>query len=371
MPGTSPAQSPVQAQPSEKRAEEWAVVRLGAIGDVVLSTGVLNYWKQKFGLNFTVFTKKGLADIFKNHPAVKEVVELDLSGLGFMDTLKLFSGLSRMHKGKGLIDLHGNLRTRWLSAVWQGPVRHYPKFALERRLFLRVKNLLPQDKIWGKLWQAMADSTVTQRYASTLEDAPVSASLLKPVMFMEDAELKEAAQLLRRALGLAPENGNEEMDGLPGIVALHPYASHGPKSWPTEHWHTLTKLLDAAKIPWVGVGRAARPFFGTANDLTNRTSLRQTAALLKQCALLVTPDSGPMHLARAVSTKIIALYGPTVREWGFYPEPDEGTILELNLPCRPCSLHGKKACTFPQSENCLFRITPETVLENITQLLNL
>lgn len=354
--------------------EEWAVIRLGAIGDVVLSTGVLNYWGEKFGLRFTVFTKKGLGDIFQNHPAVKEVVELDLSGLGFMDTMKLFSELSRRHKGKGLLDLHGNLRTRWLSSVWQGPVRRYPKFALERRIFLRVKNILPESK----LWQALSNSTVPQRYASTLEDAAVPASLLKPVMFLEESEISEALTLLRQTISAVEATDaihTESLAGimsppsLPRIVALHPYASHSPKSWPTEHWHALTKLLDAARIPWVCLGRAPQPFFGTANDLSNRTTLRQTTALLKLCSLLVTPDSGPMHLARAANTQILALFGPTVREWGFYPEPDEGRVLESRLPCRPCSLHGKKACPLPKTDNCLFQITPEDVLKNITEML--
>lgn len=356
------------------------------MGDAALSTGVLNYWGSQLGLRFTVLTKKGLGDIFKNHPAVTKVVELDLNGLSLMATMRLFTRLSREYKGKGLVDLHGNLRTRWLSSLWQGPVRRYPKFGLERRIFLRAKNL-PSG---SGFWRGLSNTTVPQRYALALESTPVPASLLKPVMFLERSELDEAAGLLSQALGLEPAGDFSEpvQPDKPGrsgqtdrakslprtvpwrpVVALHPYASHQPKAWPGKHWQALAALLDAAGIPWICLGRAPEPFFGTPNDLSNRTTLRQSAALLRFCSLLVTADSGPMHLARAVNTRLLALSGPTVREWGFYPEPDEGRVLELNLPCRPCSLHGKKKCPLPEAENCLFRITPATVFQNIEELL--
>lgn len=76
-------------------------------------------------------------------------------------------------------------------------------------------------------------------------------------------------------------------------------------------------------------------------DFTNRTDLRQLIALLAQADALVTGDSGPMHLASGVSTPVVALFGPTCREWGFFPTGENDRVLQAPLACRPCSLHGQ------------------------------
>jgi ADP-heptose:LPS heptosyltransferase len=68
-----------------------------------------------------------------------------------------------------------------------------------------------------------------------------------------------------------------------------------------------------------------------------------------------------MHLASAVDLPVLALFGPTTREWGFYPAGERDKVLELNLPCRPCSLHGARG----NAKDCLCMrgIRPEEVFE--------
>ena len=73
-----------------------------------------------------------------------------------------------------------------------------------------------------------------------------------------------------------------------------------------------------------------------------------------------------MHLASAGRTPVVALFGPTGPEWGFYPEGPLDVVLETDLPCRPCSLHGTATCK--NTQRCLRDIMPETVL---TAALNL
>ena len=152
------------------------------------------------------------------------------------------------------------------------------------------------------------------------------------------------------------------------LVALHPYSTHPDKAWLPERWQALAEQLDAAGIGWFVVGRGAKILeAGRGIDFTGRTSLRETCALLAAAATLVTGDSGPMHLAGAVGTPVGALFGPTTREWGFYPEGARDAIVESAQNCRPCSLHGSKRCD--RQGACMADIMPEAVLESVRRLL--
>lgn len=336
-------------------AQEYVIVRLSAIGDVSLCTGFVKYWHEHNNAMFTVITKKGFGCLFANHPGVKEVIELDLKELPFFKMLAKFSELAKKYKNIPLLDLHGNLRTKILAALWQAPVKRYAKLAFKRRCFLYLKDKCPSCL-------AMDNNSVAQRYALSLSASVIPAQLLEPKVYLTAAESARGRQLLASTL--------PEAQAISKIVALHPYASHEPKAWPKEHWLKLAELLDAAKISWLCIGQNQNKFFNTSNDLTNASDLRQTLAILEACAVLVTPDSGPMHLARAVKTPVVALFGPTVKEWGFYPNKNEGVVLETPLPCRPCSLHGKKKCQLPANENCLLQISPEKVFASIVELLS-
>ena len=121
---------------------EWVVIRLSALGDVALTTGVLEYWHRTRGWTFTVITREAFAPVLERHPAVRSIVGLAKEDLRFPRQLGVFRDLAEAHAGQGLLDLHGTLRTRLLSLLWKGPVKRYRKLGLERRLFLRSKGRL-------------------------------------------------------------------------------------------------------------------------------------------------------------------------------------------------------------------------------------
>ena len=318
------------------------MIRLSALGDALLTTGVLEYWRQTRHMTFTVITKSALASLFQYHPAVSQVLPLQAEDLTPARLAMLARSLSTNHAG--LIDLHGNLRSRILSASWRGPVRHYTKFGLERRLFL-----LSHGRFFA---HRLSSLNVPQRYALALEDQAPDRTLLLPRLFLDDMERTRAKETLA---GFSRP-----------LVMLHPYATHRNKMWPESHWHTLIQLLVAEGVTPVVIGRQSGPLphFVTDGDFTNQTSLRETAALLEQADLLVTGDSGPMHLAGSVGTPVIALFGPTTEAWGFAPAGAQDTVLQLShLSCRPCSLHGQRPC--PRDVACMRDITPKTVFNAI------
>jgi ADP-heptose:LPS heptosyltransferase len=322
----------------------WLVVRLSALGDVVLTTGVLLWLHRTRGWRFVVLTRPQWAPVFRNHPAVDRVTTVDQRDLRPAALPGLVRGLAASLPGAGLLDLHGTLRSRLLGLLWPGPVRRYPKFSLERRLFLRTGGRLFRHRLRA--------CNVTQRYALAVEAAPPPRAELLPRILLDDAERARGMDLLCE-VGLAPEGVPDgASDGAPdgasgcasspvrSLVALHPYSTHPDKAWLAEAWRDLAGRLSAAGHAWFVVGRSGgkggagggesgplsglsdlsglvgqvRASGGAAADFTDRTDLRETCALLAAADVLVTGDSGPMHLAAGVDTPVVALFGPTTRE---------------------------------------------------------
>lgn len=332
--------------------QHWVVFRLSALGDIVLATGPLAFLHARRAWRFTVVTKEAFTPVFENNPAVDGVCPASPELLRMPRMKGWFSELAERYAGCGLLDLHGTMRSRFLSLLWKGPVLRYPKYSLARRAFLLSGGRLFREQLVA--------ANVPQRYLAAVEASPVNAEELLPRLYLTEAEKTWGKSFLANLFG------DDVLKKPVGCVALHPFAAHAYKAWPREHFTALCAALDERGVPWFVTGRG-EPFFpGDKRDLTNATSLRQSAALLAASSVLVSGDSGPMHLAGAVGTPVVALFGPTTREWGFFPFGPRDVVLEKPLACRPCSLHGKKGC--PDKGECLARIRPEEVLAALDKI---
>ncbi|MDR2075819.1 MAG: glycosyltransferase family 9 protein [Desulfovibrio sp.] len=332
--------------------DHWLAVRTGHLGDVVLTTGVLAWLGETRGWTFDVLTSPPFEELFAGHPHVRRVLALD-SRQGIARLFRICGDLASERRGWGLLDLHGSLRARILASRWRGPVARYRKMALTRRFFL-LGNRFPGLSPLRGLSRSLTGLSVPQRYAlAVCPAAPPSPRLLLPRVFPAPAELQAA----RERLGAIFRRSGQPP------VALHPQAAHPLKAWPPRHYAALVQALDQRGIPWICLGQGTALFPDRAEDLTGRTSLRETCALLSLCRCLISGDSGPLHLAAAVGAPVVGLFGPTTREWGFYPAGERDKVLELPLPCRPCSLHGQNSC--PRSGECLAGIAPAQVLREV------
>jgi hypothetical protein len=105
-------------------------------------------------------------------------------------------------------------------------------------------------------------------------------------------------------------------------------------------------------------------------NLISRTNLSDLKAIIGQMRLLVTNDSGPMHLAAGLGIPVVAIFGATTKELGFFPYGDGHEVVEAELACRPCGLHGAKSC--PESHFlCMRLITVEEVFAACQRVLRL
>ncbi len=322
--------------------DRWAVFRASALGDVVLATGVLAHWNRTRDARFTFITRSSLAPVLQNHPAVDEIIAIGQEDLYGQSWWRASRRIAADCAGMGLIDLHQTLRSLALTLRWEGPVRRSAKHGITRRLYHRFPHL-------EFLERRLLTTNVPQRYALALDAAAPPREELRPVIHLTEEEWTEAVQHLRHIGVTRP------------FVALHPFATHPDKAWPMGYWLSLIPLIERQGLDWVILGKNPDHLeaLDDPRNLTGRTSLRQTCALLSQARALVTGDSGPMHLATAVGTPVVALFGPTGQAWGFYPSGPFDTVIEKRLPCRPCSLHGTSSCKL--GRECLTSIEPDEV----------
>jgi heptosyltransferase-2 len=163
---------------------------------------------------------------------------------------------------------------------------------------------------------------------------------------------------------------DQVLDGAPAdepLIALAPGSVWATKRWP--YFADLARRLhNVARVVVVGA-EADRPLAqeivvatnGNAIDATGRLSLLASADLIGRTSLLVTNDSAPLHLASAMNTPTIAVFGPTVPEFGFGPLADSSNVVgHEGLACRPCDRHGPQKCPLGHWR-CMREISSEQV----------
>jgi heptosyltransferase-2 len=109
---------------------------------------------------------------------------------------------------------------------------------------------------------------------------------------------------------------------------------------------------------------------GQAIDATGRLSLLASAELIGRSAVLVTNDSAPLHLASAMNTPTLAIFGPTVPDFGFGPLAERAAVAgNTSLDCRPCDRHGPQRCPLGHWR-CMREITPDLLAPLARDLLS-
>ena len=102
-------------------------------------------------------------------------------------------------------------------------------------------------------------------------------------------------------------------------------------------------------------------------NLVGKTNLRESFSIIKHAKALISNDSAPVHMAVAFNTPVVDIYGPTVKDFGFYPYRN-GIVVEVPLECRPCGLHGHNQCPI-KTHQCMKDITADMVLQAYKKLI--
>lgn len=323
------------------------VIRFGSLGDLCVLGWSLARLADTTAPNrprVTLVTKAVWADLAWKFRGVDRVVVPE--GGGAVAIMKVASAL-RHDPYDRVIDAHSVMRSHLLLGMMgRRPDAKLAKDTAARLAFIRFGRRSP------KLGLSMRD-----RFDG-----------LFPEIESGDSPPTEPP-----LIHLAPQTGPPVVETPLGLA---PGAQWGTKRWPDNKFNDLVKSFLETSFGRVRIfiGPREESWFADSPlaalgqfeptgrvEIVRGSTLLEVAASLAECRRLVTNDSGLLHLAEAVGTPVTALFGPTVREFGYFPQLRTSRVLETDLDCRPCSRNGKKACHRGDLA-CLDRIAVDDVL---------
>jgi heptosyltransferase-2 len=319
------------------------IIRLSSLGDILLATPFLRSLKKQFpSLEIDMIVREEYADTIKLNPHIRKQFNFSRNDEA---NKNLISNLS-IENYELVIDLQSNFRSKGIVKELKIKTEKFHKKSWEKFLLVNFK-----------INKLKTEPQIPIRYAATitnfkLDDKGIDLISNKPV--------------------------SELIIGKSNLIGFCPGARHFTKRWLTEYFINLGNLLSKKGYQIVLFGgetdrEICREIAGKipdAIDLSNDNDLLQIVSDMKQCLAVVCNDSGLMHVASATGTKVIAIFGSTVKEFGFTPYNCNNLILENNsLSCRPCSHIGKDHC--PKGHfKCMKEIKPDLVFQKVTSLIS-
>ncbi len=305
---------------------KYLIIRLSALGDLVLITPVVEYLSKRGSVD--ILTYSDFADIFKDDPRVSRVWKMKRKPK--LKDLKFISEILSQQGYSLVVDLQVKPITLLLTRLIKARTFAVNKYTLQRRLHVWFGMGINVGKIWENyLYQV----------ARFLRD---KVEVIKPKIYPPPTFIPFEL----------PEK----------YVVLSPEASTGLKRWKFENFVKVAEHLKSRNMEVVWIGKENYPEVSVGLDLRGKTDIPQMIEIIKNSLLIVGNDSAPMHIATALNIPCIAIMGPTTRSLGFMDESN--VIVEKELNCRPCSTNGGGRCWRGDRE-CM-NIPPDKVVKIIS-----
>lgn len=325
------------------------------LGDTVLSTPLIRALGKIFpDAKITFCVRPEHADLFRELDIINRVITYDKRNTAKgISGIFQFSSEVRSYNFDLVLNLHRSLRSGLVCALTGKPcVVGFSSAVLSSAFNKRVDRDL------------------------SLQEAERNLMLLSALC--EDFSLEEAKNL---GGGLSCHINRETLNkikqyyksvtGDKKVIGIAPGSVWKTKRWLPEYFAAAADALikqgrAIAVFGGPGDAEAVAAFFshfkGTAYDFSMKTSMEELPAFLASLDLLITNDSGPMHIAVAADVPCVAVFGPTVKTLGFFPYDNKSIVLEnKELSCRPCGKHGGDAC--PKKHfKCMKDVLPESVV---------
>jgi len=326
---------------------KFLIIRFSSIGDIVLTTPVVRCLKKQLPDSEIHFlTKQSFGTIVENSPYIDKVHLLDHSWETVVHEL-------RQENYDYIIDLHHNLRTLRLKKDLG--IRSFPfnKLNIQKWIYTNLK------------WNMMPAVHIVDRYLKTVESFAVK----------NDGEGLDY---------FIPPKDEVKQNDIPishhlGYIGLVIGAAHSTKKLPVEKLKELCSKIDHPIILLGGKedNENAKQIASVdpikVYNACGKFNLNESADLVKRSKLIITHDTGLMHIAAAFKKKIISVWGNTVPEFGMYPyygnAQTQNFQFEINgLRCRPCSKIGYAKC--PRGHfKCMKQISMDAIAETARQFL--
>lgn len=317
-----------------KGRDRIAILRLSALGDVVLASAAIDALAPHATL--CLVTGRHYTPLYERDSRLDRLVAFDRgNATAVRRALDAF-------QPTGLLDLQHTLKSRRLLRGVRA----------ERCVRVQKDSWRRRITAWGILRLRPAAPVALRFVAAASEIAGV------PLSARPRLEVPE------------PERGAETR------VGLCPGSAWANKRWPLDRFLALGEALlrkraNVTLSAFVGPGETdiadafAARFGGDTRVAVEAPTIGELPDRLARLAVLVTGDSGPLHVAEAVGTPVVALFGPTTEHFGFRPWRPESRVVERALPCRPCHVHGGNRCPLGHHA-CMRSIDVADVLDAVT-----
>ncbi|MBT3207024.1 MAG: glycosyltransferase family 9 protein [Bacteroidetes bacterium] len=318
---------------------KFLIIRFSSIGDIVLTTPVVRAIKNQVeGAEIHYFVKPQFKDVLAANPYIDEIVCLEKNLTEQLKSMKF------KHYDY-IIDLHKNIRSYSVKNTLKTIAFSFDKLNFEKWLIVNFKI----DKL--------AETHIVDRYIESLKVFDIKNDNKGLDYFI-------------------PEKDNVNLSSLPNefqknYIAFAIGANHSTKRLPTEK---IIEIIKKIGKPIILLGGPSE--FDTAEIILaesgkivyngcNEFNINQSASIVQQAKLVITHDTGIMHIAAAFRKTIISVWGNTIPKFGMYPyfPDDKSEIIEVeNLKCRPCSKIGFSRC--PKKHfKCMNEIDVDRIVE--------
>lgn len=335
------------------------VIQTAFLGDVILTLPLVQVIK-KFFVNSEVHmvTVPKAAGLLQNHPCIDRTVVFDKRGrdAGIGGLLRVAKVIRTNRYDLAFVP-HRSLRSALLALLGRIPIRVGFRNSVSRYLYTYV---VPYA----------ADSHEVERNLTLLSALGVDWEGKElPSLYPSEDDCRQVDRVLFELEIVRPSN----------LIAVAPGTVWNTKRWLPERFAELSKLLAQEQFEVVLIGgeqdaelcRSIAEMSGSSHvySTAGRLTLLQSAELISRCRAAVSNDSASMHLAVAMRTPVVAIFGATVPEFGFYPSGKHDVVVETRgLPCRPCSTHGGDKCPIKTFE-CMTNISHLRVFDSIREVL--
>jgi heptosyltransferase-2 len=333
------------------------IIRLSSIGDILLATPFIRQIRKKFpNAQIDFLIKKEFEILLTGNPNINNIITFDVE-LGIKELIRMRKNLIG-NDYQIVLDLHNNLRSIFIRVG----INTQNKNVIKKNKF--VQSLL----VFLKINKYKKISPIPLRYLKVgipfgVEDDGKGLELF----WEQDVNQFTDNNLQKHGIGL----GEEYFTAAPG-------AGFFTKKWPIEYYRELVgQLTKKYNSKFVVLGSDSEVNEGkelsnieNVIDLSGQLNLLQAAAVIAGSKALISNDSGLMHVATAVKVPVLAIFGSTVEEFGFFPFRSKSIVVEnKNINCRPCSHIGRKKC--PQNHfRCMKELNPELVSHKFDELMN-
>jgi heptosyltransferase-2 len=318
------------------------IIRLSSLGDILLTTPLIRSINNKYpNLQIDFILKEQYLEVLQFNPYLSRIFKYPA---GPQEKRQLFKTL-RKNKYDLVIDLQNNLRSFRLRWLLNAPAVKFNKKSLSKFLLVHFKYNRLQDA-----------GPIPGRYARALGNFRLDSEGL-------DFDI--------------PRSTTSQLTDFNRYIGFAPGSRHLTKMWPRQYYADLGNLLMSKGYLIVLFGgksdlqicyELSAKIPGSIN-LCNEDKIFNTAIDMKKCRAVVANDSGLMHLACSLKIFVLAVYGSTVKEFGFMPYRCKSSVLEnIGLYCRPCTHIGRDTC--PENHfRCMIELSPQSAFDKLNTML--